>query len=188
MDPVSIGLTIAGTGLNVFGALSEGKSKSSMYNYQAGVAELNARIAKQNRDYALSKGEFEAGRYGLKARQTFGAIRTGQAASGFRLDSGSNKDVAESAHELAKIDLATIRSNAAREAYGYEVEAASQQNQASLYKMAAADAKKGSAFKAVASLISGATSVASKWTQGTTAGLFQTSTSYNNPTKYGTLY
>lgn len=169
---VSLGASGASSSLGFFGALSEGKAKSNMYSYQAGVAQMNEKIALENRDYALYAGEKEAVRYGMKASQRAGAIRAGQGASGVRVDTGSAADVAESDAKIASMDLATIRQNAARTAYGYSVEATNERAKSGLYSMAASEAKRGGKMKAVASLISGVSSVSSKWMQGNQAGLF----------------
>ena len=74
------------------------------------------------------------------------------------------------------MDLGTIRNNAARVAYGYSVEAASQGNQATLYKAASSNASKAGKLNMMASLISGASSVSSKWLQLDQAGVFGKST------------
>ena len=176
LGSISLGASAGGSLLSAFGASSKGKAESQMYSYQARVAELNKQIAEQNRDYALASGEKEAQRYGMKAAQERGAIRAQQGASGIAINSGSAVDVQESQAQIAKMDLATIRSNAARVAYGYSVEAASQSNQSTLYKMASTNAKKAGSINALSSLISGASSVSSKWMQLNQAGVFGKST------------
>jgi Tfp pilus assembly protein FimV len=137
-----------------------------MFGYQAGVANLNSQIALQNRDYALSTGETEAKRYGMQAAQRMGAIRAGIGASGIDIGSGSKADVQTSQQAVSRIDLDQIRNNAARKAYGFEVEATQDTAQANLYTKAASDAKSAGEIKALGSLISGAASVADKWYQG----------------------
>lgn len=176
---VGIGASILGTGLGMAGAqtstdaaLRQNRAQVSAYQYQAGVADLNRKIAEQNRDYAVAAGEQEAMGYGLKARQQMGKIKVAQGASGLDVNSGSAVDVRESQKLVAGMDMATIRNNAARVAYGHAMEAASATAQKGLYEKAAADTsaaegsiKKSGKIAMLSSLISGASSVSSKWLQ-----------------------
>ena len=167
-DPLSIasmGMSAVGAGINAFGAIQSGAAQSQMYQYQAGVAETNQKIALQNRDYALNAGETEAVRYGMGAAQRGAQIKTGMSTSGMDIGSGSKADVQSSQQIVSGMDLGQIRNNAARKAYGYEVEAAQDTAQAGLYTRAASDAESAGGIKAFGSLVSGAGSVADKWLQ-----------------------
>jgi len=152
--------------LSGFGALSGGQAQSRQLQYQAGVAELNRKIALQNADYAQAVGETDAVRYGMQAAHRMGAIRAGIGASGIDIGSGSKAAVQDSQQFVTTMDLAQIRSNAARKAYGFDVEATQDAAQAGLYTAAAADAKSAGEIKALGSLVSGVGSVADKWYQG----------------------
>lgn len=169
---LSIGANAAGAGISAFGALSEGNSTADMYNYRAGMAAYNSRVARENRDYTLSTGERQALQYGLGARDRAGKIISAQAASGVDLESGSAVNVREGQQYITKFDLDTIRSNAARRAYGYEVEAVNAENEASLYRRASHNAGEAGRIKALASLVSGASSVSSKWLQAKQSGIY----------------
>lgn len=176
-DPVSIaglsmGLSAGGGILNAFGANQKGKATQAMYNYQAGMADFRRKIDLQNRDYALQVGEDTAARYGIKAAATQGTTKAVAGASGIDVSSGSKAAVVKSEQKVAAMDMATIRNNAARRAYGYEVEAAAEEQQAGLYRMAGTNARAASKFDVASSLISGATSVASKWYQASSGGIF----------------
>jgi hypothetical protein len=175
-DPFSlaaIGMagSAAGSGIGAIGSLMKGQSQSQMYGYQAGIAELNAKIALQNKDYAFATGETEAQKYGAAARYRMGAIRSGEGASGIDIGSGSKAKVQEGQQTVTNIDMAQIRNNAARKAYGFEVEATQDTAQAALYTKAGSDAKTGGEIGALGSLVSGTTSVADKWLQGQSKGL-----------------
>lgn len=181
-DPVSlsmVGMAASGGGsiLSAFGAQQSGQAQSQMYQYQAGIAQLNSKIALQNRDYALGVGEQEAQKYGMGAAQRQGTIRAGAGASGIDVGSGSKADVQSSQQLVTGIDMATIRNNAARKAYGYTVEATQDTAQAGLYNKAASDASSAGNIKALGSLLSGSASVSDKWLQGSSSGLFGSSTS-----------
>lgn len=174
-DPISLaGLSTAASGggslLSAYGALKGGQATSEMYQYQAGISQLKQKIDLQNRDYAYATGETEAQKYGYAAQKRMGAIRAGAGASGIDVGSGSKADLQTSQQLVTDIDMAQIRNNAARKAYGFEVEASSDAAQAGLYTKAASDAKEAGKIKALGSLVSGTASVADKWLQGKSVG------------------
>lgn len=178
-DPVSTGLGAVGVVGSLFGGASEaraareeGAAKSAMYQYQAGIAEHNARIARENKDYTLVAGGIESRIYGLKAAQQMGQIVSAQAASGIDVDSGSSVDVRESQAFGNQFDNAMIINNAARRAYAYEQQAEGEEMQAELYRMAAADAQRAGERKAKASIIGGITGAGSKLLQGRQQGMW----------------
>lgn len=171
-DPFSIALAAGGAGISAFGAFSGGQAQSRQLQYQAAVAELNKKIALQNADYAQHTGDIQGRQYGMQAAQRAGAIRAGIGASGIDIGSGSKAAVQDSQRYVTELDTAQIRDNAARKAYGYAVEATQNEAQAGLLRSAASDAESAGMIKAVGSLVSGAGSVADKWYQGSSVGLF----------------
>jgi hypothetical protein len=142
-----------------------------MYNYQAGVAQLNAQIAKQNENYAFNQGEAEAQKYGIGAAQRIGAIKTAQGASGLDVNSGSAVGVRASQRFTTTMDLEQIRSNAAKTAYNFSVQAVQDQAQANIYKMAGANVAAAGAVGAATSILGGVKSVSSEWLQASQVGL-----------------
>src|SRR5262245_10885336 len=140
-DPVTIGIaglgmTAMGSAVGAYGEWFGGESKGAMYDYQAGVALMNKQIAEQNAKYALYAGEVQAQQAGMKARYQIGEAKATQAASGLDVGSGSAAAVREGMYKIAQQDIGIIRTNAAKQAYGYQVEAASKQAEAELDKYA----------------------------------------------------
>lgn len=179
-DPATIGgigiaSSIGGSLLSAHGALQKGEAQARMYTYQAGIANLNQKIALNNRDYAIYSGGEEAKRFGMKSAQVAGSIKAKQAASGVDVNSGSSVDVQKGQKTVSDLDMATIRNNAARTAYGFQEEASVDEQQAKLYTSAASDSLKGGNIAAAGSLISGASSVSDKWLAGNKAGLWGSS-------------
>ena len=177
MDPatiasVSMGSSGAGGILGMFGKLAEGKSQSEMYQYKAGVAQFNQKIAEQNREWAYQTGEKQALQTGIKGRQQIAAIDAAQSGSNLDVAGKTATQVRESQRSVAQMDMDTIRTNAARTAYGYQVEGLKYGADATLYQKAASDVRKASYIGAASSLLSGATSVSSKWLQARDAGIF----------------
>lgn len=171
---VGMGTTLAGGILSAFGAEKSGEASQQMYNYQAGVAQINSQIDQQNREYASNYGEQQSVIEGLKGAQQFGQIRTAQGASNLDVNSGSNKAVQDSQRTVTAMDLTQIRSNAAKTAYDYDVKSTMDTNQASLDVMAGQNAKTAGDISAMASILGTVGSVSSKWLQGSQAGLWST--------------
>lgn len=183
MDPiamVSMGSSALGGITKAAGSIFEGQSKASMYNYQAGVANVNKQIALQNAVYSREVGETKAEQSGMKSRAQAGQIKAVQASRGLRLDSGSAVAVQDSQAQIARHEQAVIRSNAARAAYGHEVEALNFGAKAAMASSAAKQSKIGGFINAFSSILGGATSVSSKWMQfGSTFGTGEGEEEYN---------
>lgn len=176
-DPATIGAvgiasSIGGSVLGAQGAEQKAKAQSQMYTYQAGIADLNRRIALGNRDYAIYSGGEEAKRFGMKSAQVAGSIKAKQGASGVDVGGGSSVAVQQSQKQVSDLDTATIRNNAARKAYGFQVEAESDKMQTEAYTSAASNSLEAGNIAAAGSLISGASSVSDKWLAGNKQGLW----------------
>lgn len=160
---VSLGATVAGGVTSAVGASYSSKATSNMYKYQEGVAQINQRISEQNAAYARSVGEVEAQKSGMRSRFQLGGIRTAKAAGNIDVNTGSAKEVQESQEAIGRHDQSIIRSNAARQAYGYEVEATGAKASAGMYGTASENALTAGKFGVASTLLSTAGSVASKW-------------------------
>lgn len=166
-----LGSTIFGGALQAGGNLFKGASEMQMYNYQAGVAEINARIARQNMEFAYRQGDRQLEKYGIKAGQQMGQIRAAQASSGLDINSGSNLQVQQSQQQVIQSDMATMRQNIAKTAYDYQTQAVQYENQASLYKTAGRNSMIAGVVGGISSIVGTAGSVADKWLQGSQVGL-----------------
>lgn len=172
MAAVGMGAAAVGGVVGAVGAESKGAAQSAQYQYQAGIAQMNETIAKQNADYEFKAGEVSAQQSGMKSRAELGQAKAVQSASGLDVNSGSPADVRKSMIEVGQENQAVIRSNAARKAYGYATEAAGQEAQSNLYGMAASNSKTAAHIEALGSIIGGVSSVSTKWSAGGSAGLF----------------
>lgn len=124
----AIGMTVAGGGITAYG------------QYQSGVAnerlmKQNARIADWQADDALDRGRQAEGRHRIDVRRTIGAQRARLAASGVEINDGSALDVQADTARLGELDALTIRNNAAREAWGYRVQATDLRARGEIAKM-----------------------------------------------------
>lgn len=145
----SMALGVVGAGVQAMGSIQEG-------NYRAQVAENNAKIAGYNAQLATESGEIEASNQGLKTRAQIGEQKAAQGASGVDVNSGSAVDVRVASDILGMTDALTIKSNAAKQAYGFLTQ------QTSLLAEAQQDRTAGK-IGAFSSLISGAASVTGEW-------------------------
>lgn len=176
-DPVSlatIGIAgAAGGGLmGAIGSIFQGSAQKQMYDYQAGIAQINAKLAKQDATYAQESGEVEAQQSGMRTRAQVGETKATYAAGNIDTSTGSGKGVIGSEVAIGQENQALIRANAAKKAYGFEVTAAEDTAQSKVYEMAGKNAVVAGDIGAVSSLVGAAGSVSSKWLQASTAGIF----------------
>lgn len=135
-----MGLVLS-TASQVIGGMFQSNAAAQAATYNSQVDKINASVARQDAVYAGAAGEAKTYTQGLKNREIAGAIKTNQAASGVDVNKGSAVDVQASQDAVGQLDAMTIRSNAAREAYGYETKAASFENQARLEQKEASNDK-----------------------------------------------
>ncbi len=177
MDPVSLGAVGMGASalggiVGAAGNIMSGNASKQMYDYQAGIAQMNKNIALQDATYARAVGESEAQKSGMATRFTLGKIISAQSGSGIDVTSGSNKAVQESTQAIGTHDEAVIRSTAAKRAYGYEVEAAQDTAQGQVYQMAGRNAQTAGQIGAATSILGSVSSVSSKWLDAKRVGIY----------------
>jgi len=177
-DPITImavgsmAATAGGSIIGGIGAKETGQANAAAYRYKAGVALLNKQINEQNAAWATQAGGAKAQVEGLKSREAIASTKVVQSASGFDVNTGSNKLVRDTQTDVAQYDQNVIQWDAAKAAYGYEVKATTDVAEASLDKMAASQSEEAGELGMWGSFISGAGNVAGKWMQGKSAGAF----------------
>ena len=107
-------------------ASKAGSLEQEAWNSAGRVYDWNARIAGMQADDAINRGAYEEARFREQIDQFIGTQRATQAASGTDVNYGSNVDVQADTAYLGELDALAIRMNAAREAWGYRVEAIDQ--------------------------------------------------------------
>lgn len=110
--------------------LAQGRYAQAQFN-------TNADIEREQAQAASDAGFMKETQSRIATRRLEGAQRAGAAAGGINTDSGSAEQVRESTAELGELDALTIRYNAAREAWGHDVQAADFVNRGA-YAMTAA--------------------------------------------------
>lgn len=123
-------MTLGGAAASSYGTYSAGKYNKSISKFNTKIAELQAKDA-------LRRGGKDIAQTRSTARQVIGAQRTALASQGIDVDVGSAADVQEDTMIRSEIDVNTIRNNAAREAWGFKVQATSGRLQSGLDSMEA---------------------------------------------------
>lgn len=169
-DPITLTAVAGGAaslGSGILGAVGAEKSASAqagMYNYQAGVAQQNATLAKQDSNYTIGEGIVQGQQAGEKTRAEIGLTRAGFGAS--NVSGASHDAVVSSEVEIGQENEGVIQANTMKRAYGFDVKAAQDTAQAEVYQASASTAKEAGDISALSSIIGSAGSVSSKWLQG----------------------
>jgi len=115
---------------------------------QAQQAEFNAKMAEYQSREAIRQGEEEAKSYQDKIEGLIGTQRSSAAAQGIVVDYGSAKTIVDQTYEDGIEDVQTIRNNAWKRAYGFDVQAAQ-------YRLGAKIQLAQSKFNATSTLVAG---------------------------------
>lgn len=165
------GMSLLGTAVTAFGDWFSGEAQANFYNYQRGVALANAQIARQDAIYATQVGEVEAQQSGMRTRAQVGATRVGFGAGNISSASGSPAAVLKSEVAIGQANEATLRANAAKRAYGFDVAAAEDVAQAGAYEAAAKTARTASYINIASTIIGGAGQVSTNYLKGQQYGV-----------------
>lgn len=138
------GIPFIGPILSAFGSIKGGYASSNQAKYQAQVASNNALIQRRNAQMAGAATAANEERAALEARAKSGTVRAGLAANNLDVNSGSPEAVQTSQRELGNLDVGNVQRQGALEAYGYQVQATSEDAQAALLrKQASSDVTAG---------------------------------------------
>lgn len=188
---VSLGFTVLGTIGQAQGAAqgaaaaqrqaaAETEVAQQQYRYQAAVERNNAEAARALAEDELARGLDEERQYrgevsALRARQVAVLAASGVALS----DDSSALDVLADTDSLAARDVGVIRRNAERRAYEQRIRALNFDSQAQLHDYGAAAAPVSHAYAgptpgqaALGPLLRGAGSIAGRWSDLSSAGVF----------------
>lgn len=127
--------------------------------YAAGAYEQNAALAELQATDTIARGREAEGDFRTRAKVTAGGVRAGLAAQGVDIGTGSALDVQRDLGALSELDALTIRNNAAREAWGYRVQAGQYQHHAAMTRAAAKNQAKAMRNASLGSLLTGAATI-----------------------------
>jgi hypothetical protein len=113
-------------------AKKAGELEQEASESQAELGDYNAAVAELQATDAIDRGAEEESRFRSQVRGMIGQQRTEFAANNVDVNFGSAVDVQADTAFLGELDALTIRTNAAREAWGYKVQAEDTRRQAAI--------------------------------------------------------
>jgi len=97
--------------------------------YAKRIADFNANLDEQQAADAITRGATAEHQSRVATKQIIGAQRASYAAQGIDANIDTASDIQAETAGLGELDALTIRNNAAREAYGYDVRASNSRMQ-----------------------------------------------------------
>mgnify|MGYP001609738091 CR=1 FL=1 len=159
---------IGGMATSAIGSYFSAATQKATLKGQAAVADINARISELGAQSALYQGQQQVGALTLNAGRLKSSQRAAMAANGIALGVGSAAEIQASTDIMKEIDMATVESNAVRDAFGHRTQAMNFENEARTKRATAgAISPFGSA---ASSLLGSAGTVASSWYSLNNAG------------------
>lgn len=177
-DPATIAIaaTIGSALIGGVGAVEQSNAAKAAAGFNSQVAANNAKTAQQNATFTAAEGEQNAATSEAKTKAQVAATLANQGASGVDVNSGSAVSVRSSEAELGMLDALTIRSNAARQAWGYQTQSVSDQSQSQLDKYQGEQASTAGLISGAGTVLSGVGSATAKYTdflqQGSPINIF----------------
>ncbi len=123
MGVASLVMQYVGSRKTAAATKAAGEAQKKVAESSAEVLDYNAMIADLQAKDAIARGAEAESRFRSQIRGTIGAQRAGIAAGNVDVSFGSAVDVQGDAAFLGELDALTLRTNAAREAWGYRVQA-----------------------------------------------------------------
>lgn len=140
MDPLSA-IAVGMGGFNIISSIISGNARAraarDMGAYRASMMEFNSRLSMLQAKDALERGEKTAEQYGGEIRRAAGAQQASAASRGVVATEGSAAEVVAETERMGAEDLITIRNNAWRESWGYEIQAQDLLSQAEMTRRGA---------------------------------------------------
>lgn len=155
MCDLGIALALASTAIGAAGQMAQAQAAADAANYNAQVAEMNARIEEQRSKDAFERGKLEEQQKREQVAQIKGQQTAAMAANGVDIGYGSALDTLVDTAVMGELDSLTVRTNTARAAYNHDVAAVNQRAQAQLSRMEAKAATAGGYLGAMGTIIGG---------------------------------
>lgn len=163
MAIASLAMSAIGTGVSAIGQANQAAASAGQMNYQAQIARNNQIIAGRNADLAREQGAVDADKQNLKTASIIGSQRAALASQGGDVNSGSPLDIVSDTERAGATDAATIRSNAALRAWGFENQGAGYGATASGYGAGASNTTAALPYGIGSSLLGGLSSGAGRF-------------------------
>ena len=167
MCDITLALTLAATAIGAVGQVQQAQATSASNKYNAQVQEMNAQLADRRAKDAIERGAAEEQKKRQQVAALQGQQRAALAANGVDLTFGSPLDTIVDTAVMGELDALTIRSNAYRESYDYQVQGVNARAGATMSGMAASAAETGGWLGAAGTVLGGAGKGFGQWKQST---------------------
>lgn len=122
---------------SLVGAINESNALRDQGDFAQKQYEANARISDEKAKEAIKRGNKNSFQHAKKVKQVIGSQRAKLAAAGIDVNSGSAMDIQLETAEYGLDDAETIKNNAWKEAWGFEVDAVNQRAQGEMSNLTA---------------------------------------------------
>lgn len=161
------GLLSAGT--SIYSGIKQSEAIEKQAAFQAKQFEANSKIADIKASEAVTQGDKDANQVRRAGERLGSAQRASFAGQGVDVNSGTARNVQDNTNYMTEMDMARVKNNAWREAWGYKVEAANGIAQASFTRDAGANAARNTL---IASGLNAGTSLFKTYGDMYSAGMF----------------
>lgn len=182
-----IGLTAAQTVASFAAQRKAAGAAQAQGDYQGAILDENATVSDQQAADAIARGHEASLRLGADVKQAVGSSRASMAAQGLDLDVGSAAQIPGEIKAVGALDRLTIENNARREAWGFNVQAQDERNQAKLARMGGRNEAAARKYASYNTLLNGATSLAGMY-GGSRSSSGVSSRDVANATRAGRTY
>ncbi len=128
-EPTTI-IGAIGLATSAIGGMAKAAGEQKEANFTASLLEDQARLVDSASVDARRRGALAAGQVRMAGSQAIAGQRTAAGASGVAVDSGVVQNLAADSRLLSELDALTLENNAAREAWGMDMEAERMRTQA----------------------------------------------------------
>ncbi len=151
----SLFTSVLGAATSAYGQRLQGEAEARRLQFNANVAEDNAKNAEYGAEDAIKRGKHEERKYRQRVNLFIGKQRAAFGGSGVDVTTGAPADVIAESIRHGEDDAATIRYNAAVEAWSIKAGAAGYRGKALLSRMDAEGAALSSEIAAGSTLLTG---------------------------------
>lgn len=162
-EPASLAMGMQGFGAvtSAFGARSSAQATKNADNYQAAVDANNVQYDAMQASMAIVQGQQQTNAERLKYGALKGTQEARLAANGVDIHEGSAANILADTKMMSTIDAATIADNAAKSAWGFQVQGANDAANAAMMRAQADAIDPNKAM--LTSLIGSGATVAQSW-------------------------
>ena len=135
----SLTTALAGTAVSAYGQMQQTKAANAQADYQAKVANNNARTAEMEAQYAEQQGQKNAEAQRRRTAIAIGAQRARMGASGAVVDSGSFLDLTLDTAHQGELDAMALLEEGQMEAWRARIQGTNYKAQSKLFGMSKTD-------------------------------------------------